>query len=167
MKNILLAIAAFMLTGCASTQPSSVQDVETVLDAWHHAAAMADEATYFGTLAEDAVFLGTDASERWTKQEFENDMMRYFERETAWTYVPLERHVTVSADGRLAWFDERLENSSYGECRGSGVLRQENGVWRIVQYNLTIPIPNELAREVVRMIRAQEEAPSPDGEGAS
>lgn len=35
-------------------------------------------------------------------------------------------------------------NEKYGECRGSGVLLREGGEWRIAQYNLTVPIPNDL-----------------------
>ena len=58
-----------------------------------------------------------------------------------------------SEDKKTAWFDELLMNQSYGECRGTGVMVLENGAWKIAQYHLTIPIPNELAREVVSMIR--------------
>jgi hypothetical protein len=39
-----------------------------------------------------------------------------------------------------------LDSASYGECRGSGVLRQVGGDWKIAQYNLSIPIPNALAK---------------------
>lgn len=49
-----------------------------------------------------------------------------------------------------------LDNDKYGECRGTGVLVKLGGAWRIVQYNLTIPIPNEIALDVVEMIRQQE-----------
>jgi hypothetical protein len=39
------------------------------------------------------------------------------------------------------------------ETRGSGVLVLEGGRWKVAQYNLSIPIPNELVREIVRVIR--------------
>lgn len=162
--NILRCVILVVLAGCASAVPSgSADEVDAVLDRWHRAASEADEGLYFGTLAPDAVFLGTDATERWTRSEFEADMMRYFERESAWTYVPVERHVSFSADGRMAWFDERLENESYGECRGTGVLRRDaGGAWKIVQYNLTIPIPNAIAKDVVQAIRVHEKSASDD-----
>ena len=48
---------------------------------------------------------------------------------------------------------ERLDNASLGETRGTGVLLLQEGHWRVAQYNLTIPIPNALAGEVVARIR--------------
>jgi hypothetical protein len=37
--------------------------------------------------------------------------------------------------------------------RSTGVLIREDGAWKIAQYHLTIPIPNDLANRVVKMIR--------------
>ena len=42
------------------------------LDALHVAASKADGERYFALFAPDAVFLGTDATERWTLEEFKN-----------------------------------------------------------------------------------------------
>ncbi|GEM_PF-5002778 len=50
--------------------PAPEAAVAAVLDDWHLAAAQADENRYFGHLAEEAVFLGTDGSERWGKAAF-------------------------------------------------------------------------------------------------
>ena len=61
----------------------------------------------------------------------------------------------LDASGDTAWFDERLENEHYGECRGTGVLRKADGRWRIAQYNLSIPVPNDLASELVERIREE------------
>lgn len=36
-----------------------------MLDDWHQAAAVADEARYFGHFAPNGVFMSTDATERW------------------------------------------------------------------------------------------------------
>jgi hypothetical protein len=44
--------------------------------------------------------------------------------------------------------------SRLGRCRGTGVLRRVGGVWKIEQYHLAIPIPNALADEGVKRIRA-------------
>jgi hypothetical protein len=65
--------------------------------------------------------------------------------------IPLEDVDRVR--GNVAWFDEVLDSASYGECRGTGVLRREDGVWKIAHYNLTIPIPNDLAKDFVAKIR--------------
>ena len=128
--------------------------VSQCLDSFHDAAAVADEDRYFAILPDDAVFLGTDATERWTGKQFREFAMRYFKLPSAWTYVPLERHVTLSPDGKLAWFDEALDNAGYGECRGSGVLQERDGHWVLLQYNLTVPVPNELMGGVAKRIRA-------------
>jgi len=129
-------------------------DVATTLDDFHDAASKGDEATYFAILPDDAVFLGTDATERWTGKQFREFAMPYFERGPAWIYVPLQRWITVSADGAFAWFDEVLDNEGYGECRGSGVLERRAERWVVRQYNLTVPVPNDLLRGVAARIRA-------------
>ena len=40
-----------------------------------------------------------------------------------------------------------------GVCRGSGVLRREGGAWKVVQYNLSVPIPNELVEKFAAEIK--------------
>jgi len=130
-----------------------VQQVNTVIDDWHKAAAEADESRYFGHMTADAVFLGTDSGERWDTKSFREFAHPYFAKGKAWTFTPRERHVMFSTDGNVAWFDEKLDSASYGDVRGSGVLVKQKGVWKIAHYNLTIPIPNDLAKTVVEMIR--------------
>ena len=126
--------------------------VEAVLDEFHAAAAAADEERYFATLAPDAVFLGTAPGERWQGEAWRAFVHRYFSQGKGWAYVSSERSVEIGSDERTAWFDEILENESYGACRGSGVLRRKDE-WRIVQYNLTIPVPDGLAPDLVTRIR--------------
>lgn len=151
-------VVAAVLALWAPTRPVSAQTpdhaaVGAVLDALHRAASEADFDGYFGLYAADFVFLGTDATERWGREEFMEYARGPFSQGRGWTYTPLERHVYVAADGGTAWFDERLDNANLGETRGSGVLVKESGAWKVAQYNLTIPIPNELAREFVARIR--------------
>lgn len=135
-------------------QQGALGAVARALDSFHDAAAVGDEARYFAIFPGDAVFLGTDATERWTGDEFRAFAMPYFQRDSAWTYVPFERHVTLAPGGQLAWFDEALDNAGYGECRGSGVLVRRGGAWVLQQYNLTVPVPNDLMAGVAGQIRA-------------
>jgi ketosteroid isomerase-like protein len=127
--------------------------VDVVLDAFHAAAAAADEARYLATLAPLAVFLGTAPGERWAGEDFRDFVHSYFSRGKGWTYISAYRSVEIAADGHTAWFDETVENESYGACRGTGVLQLYDGEWRIEQYNLTIPVPDELAVDLVATIR--------------
>lgn len=161
MSGVILGCA--LLAGCAAggggraadraTSASVEREVGAVLDALHEAAARADGAGYFALFADDAVFLGTDEHERWTLAEFRAYAEPLFARGRGWMYRPLRRHVVAQADG-WASFDELLGNAKYGVCRGSGSVRRTGGGWKIVQYNLSVPIPNDLLPEVAERIRA-------------
>ena len=150
MRPALLLCATLVL----SAQPPVEKSVALVLDDWHLAAAQADETRYFSHLAEGAVFLGTDATERWTKAAFRVWAHPHFLRGKAWTFRATRRAIVLSADGRTAWFDEDLATPNLGPCRGSGVLTLEQGRWRIRQYNLSVPIPNALMETVKDQIDA-------------
>ena len=141
--------------------PGAAADVARTLDDFHDAAAKGDEARYFAILPDDAVFLGTDLSERWTGAQFRAYAMPYFQRAEAWTYLPLQRHITMEPGDTVAWFDEVLANSGYGECRGTGVLVKRGAQWVLRQYDLTIPIPNDLAGGVTQRIRAFADGKAP------
>ncbi len=140
------------MTANASSQ-SEQAAVDQVLNSFHDAASKADGKTYFSLFSEEGVFLGTDATERWTVNEFRKYAEPFFSKGKGWSYKTRVRHVDFSPDKMVAWFDEILDNASYGECRGSGVLRKTASGWKISQYHLTIPVPNELADDVVGSIR--------------
>ena len=150
-----LLFTALLLCACGTMTGDERANVNTVIDDWHDAAAKADEERYFAAMSPEFVFLGTDASERWDVESFRAFAHPYFEKGKAWTFVPRERHLILSPRNDFAWFDEKLDSASYGECRGSGVLRRVGKAWKIAHYNLTIPIPNDLAKTVVEMIRGK------------
>jgi len=124
-----------------------------VLDDWHAAAAASDEERYFGHLSNDAIFLGTDATERWNPVEFRRYAHNSFAAGRGWRMRSIRRAVTLRGD--VAWFDEDLETANLGPSRGSGVLeRDADDRWRIAQYNLAITVPNERFREVRALMQA-------------
>jgi len=135
--------------------------VSAVLDRLHATAAVADADLYFRLFQPDAVFIGTDAGERWDLDEFKAFAKPYFDEGQGWTYKVLERHVTAAEGNRIAWFDERLSNAKYGETRGSGVLVKTPAGWRISQYVLSFAVPNDVATRVVEVIRGE----TPEAEG--
>lgn len=164
---VLLALVAGCATASATAAvdtQAAIEDVNRLLDDWHRAASAADRQGYLGPLADDAVFLGTDASERWSKAQFAAFVAPYFDEGRGWTYVPRDRQVMIAADGATAWFDERLENEKYGELRGTGVLRRTGRGWELVQYNMSFPIPNDKTKSVVALIRGEDSAESQETE---
>ena len=76
--------------------PSAQAAISAALDDFHLAAAQADEARYFAHFDETAIFLGTDASERWTKAQFQAYAHPYFEKGKAWSFRATRRAITVS-----------------------------------------------------------------------
>jgi hypothetical protein len=148
----ILALSSFRLAAQSPDGLFAQGAIGAVLDAFHAAAAAADEAKYFSYLTPDAVFLGTDATERWTRDEFRKWAHPYFAKGQGWTYRATSRWISFAPDRRVAWFDETLENARYGICRGSGVLVATDSGWKIAQYDLSIPIPNELSAEIVKRI---------------
>ncbi len=127
--------------------------IEEVLDDFHDAASKADFNRYFSHWTGTSVFLGTDDWERWVGQEFKDYAKARFDTGKGWTYTVKERHVDFSPDGKAAWFDELLDNAKIGTCRGSGVLVKAGDDWTIMQYNLSMPIPNEMIEDVAKRIR--------------
>ncbi|MCC8359777.1 nuclear transport factor 2 family protein [Salinimicrobium sediminilitoris] len=116
--------------------------VNHLLEEWHKAAAEANYEEYFSLMAAESVFIGTDATENWNKQEFMEWSKSYFDRGKAWSFSTLERNIYFADDAEISWFDELLD-TQMGICRGSGVVVKENGKWRIKHYVLSIAIPNE------------------------
>jgi ketosteroid isomerase-like protein len=162
MAGLLLVVVGYVLMGVPTSGGESAEAIVAgVLDDFHAAASDADEERYLGHMAPDGTFLGTDATERWTVEEFRAFVRPYFSKGRGWTYVATERHVMLAADRTLAWFDETLDNEKYGKLRGTGVLRKTDGQWKIVHYSMTFLVPNEIAPAVVDVIRGRAGATSP------
>jgi len=149
MKNILIIILVSVGIG---QNIRSTDAVENVLDNLHLYASEANGEKYFDLFAKNAVFFGTDISERWDKKAFQKYGMARFASGTGWTYFMKERNVFFSDDGKTAWFDEILINKS-GDFRGTGVLKIVNTEWKITQYNLLLPIPNDLMKKYAGEIK--------------
>lgn len=125
--------------------------IHQLMDNWHHAAATGDEIVFFETLGPESIYIGTDPSERWTKTEFESFALKYFARDTAWAFQPLERKIYYSKKGEVAWFNETLD-TWMGVCRGSGILEKTNKGWILQHYHLAIAIPNETVQPYLKLL---------------
>ncbi|HYC98409.1 nuclear transport factor 2 family protein [Brevundimonas sp.] len=156
MSLIALTLAAVLH---AAPDPAEAE-VAAVLDRLNAASSAADGAAYFDLFTPDARFIGTDATEHWTLAEFRAFAAPHFERGNGWSYPAAERTITIAPiDCRcIAWFEEKLTNDSYGETRGSGVLRLTRDGWKIEQYVLSFAVPNDRAGAVVAAIRGADQA---------
>ena len=139
----------------AEPSPSTlVAEAHRVVDDWHDAAARGDRNRYLDHFGPTAIFLGTDASERWDLAGFTVYVDENFKPGRGWAYTPSKRHVVLGPGKDIAWFDEELESSGYGALRGTGALARNGDTWRIVLYSMTFTIPNEISGEVVDLVRA-------------
>jgi len=153
VNAFVIAVLTAATVPCVFAQ-SQTAGVDAVLNDFHDAAAKGDFNRYFSHFTDDAVFLGTDASERWTTAEFRVYAKSRFEH-GGWTYTPVKRNVFLSKDGQIAWFDEIVASKKYGNMRGTGVLVKSGTTWKVAQYNLLKPIPNGLFDKIVGMIEPQ------------
>ncbi|WP_239985871.1 MULTISPECIES: nuclear transport factor 2 family protein [Arenibacter] len=144
-------ISVFILSSQLSSQEVSDKiQIQYTLDNWHRAAGAADYKTYFDLMTNDAVFIGTDASENWQIAEFKAYAKPHFDKGRAWDFTPLDRKVYINEKADIAWFDELL-STQMKLCRGSGVLMKVSGKWKIAHYVLSIVIPNENVSEVIQL----------------
>ncbi|MCS6229611.1 nuclear transport factor 2 family protein [Shewanella baltica] len=146
-------------TQSAQTQDTQVQSAQTTSSSDQQAAAQvlnllnqyssdADWDKYFALYRKDGIFIGTDASERWGMAEFEH----YSRPTKGWRYDLTERHLIQHGDVIL--FDELLNSPAYGVSRGTGTLIKTDGNWKIAQYHLSFPIPNEIAKQITAELKA-------------
>lgn len=148
-------IAALALSQSATAAPNAEAQVAEVLDRLNQASSTADETTYFSLFTPDARYIGTDATEHWTMAQFRAFAEPWFKRDSAWSFPATSRTITIAPiDCRcIAWFEEKLNSAAYGETRGSGVMRLTDDGWKIEQYVLSLPVPNDKADAVVALIR--------------
>ena len=140
--------------GCRDDQYNLTDTLHRFLDAWHHAAAVADEDAFFGSMAPQGIYLGTDANERWERDYMAFWAKPYFDKESAWAFKARDRHIYLNDAQSIAWFEEKLD-TWMGECRGSGVLRLYPEGWKIEHYNLAVTIPNDKMDKFLKKIRKQ------------
>lgn len=154
-------INGIILMAATLSPSNSLQaQVDSVLNNFHQAASEAKFEEYFGHFTDDGVFIGTDAEERWPVKSFKEYARPHFAKGKGWTYRSKKRNISLAPDNKVAWFDEILENEKYGTSRGSGVLVLEKAKWKIAQYHLIFPVPNDLAEGITKEIKAIEKTKS-------
>lgn len=136
-------------------------EIDKMMNAWHNAAATADEDVFFGSMTEDCIYIGTDKSERWLRDELKAWSAEYFERDKAWDFKTIERQIHLSDDGNIAWFNETLD-TWMGVCRSSGVVALVDGEWKLKHYHLSMTVPNDVTKDFIELVKKYEEKEKKD-----
>lgn len=137
---------------CQTEATNIEKEVNNLMDAWHKSAAVADEDVFFGSMKSGGIYIGTDQTELWTREEMEDWAKKYFEKDSAWDFTTIERNVYANADGKTAWFDEKLD-TWMGVCRSSGVVEKIGGEWKISHYHLSVTIDNDLVKGFLELTK--------------
>ncbi len=149
MKNLLISISLFLLPYLCKAQTEK-DHINEFMNAWHQAAATADEDMFFGSMTENGIYLGTDKTEKWTRDEMKEWSQEYFDRESAWAFTVLNRDVYLSEDGNTAWFIEKLD-TWMGICKGTGVLVKQNNEWKIALFDLSVSVDNDNIQKFIEL----------------
>lgn len=128
--------------------------VNAFVDRWHDDAANT-RPDYWDKFAPQGVFIGTDKSEVWTRDQFKAWAKRFWDRKKAWNFTAQKRNVYFSPDKQYVWFDEQL-NTQMGTCQASGVLRNTPEGFRIEHYQLSLAVPNPLMDSFSKAIAEHE-----------
>jgi hypothetical protein len=157
-KVVYLSLLALYLIACNNNEKpiketnvfESKNQINEVLDAWHLNAAETNFDAYFNTMASNGIFVGTDAAEVWTVEEFKDFSKPFFDAGQAWNFTTIDRNIYLDENGKIVWFDELLD-TWMGVCRGSGVLKKIDNNWKIEHYVLSVTIPNDNIQEIVNI----------------
>ena len=148
MKNLILLAIIFL--PFASLAQTPTETINQFMDNWHKAAATADEEVFFGSMTVDGIYLGTDKTEKWTRDEMAKWADEYFQRESAWSFTAIERDVYFSEDGKTAWLNEKLD-TWMGICKGTAILVSQDNGWKIALYDLSVTIDNDKIDDFLKL----------------
>lgn len=143
---------------CTSNQKNQGKQIKnpdkriaSLLDEWHKNAAEAQFEPYFSLFSSRGIYIGTDAREVWTVDEFKSFAKPYFDKGQAWSFESVSRNIYTSNNGNVVWFDELLD-TWMGTCRGSGVFQKHDDNWKLEHYVLSLTVPNEKMDSVISVI---------------
>ncbi len=130
---------------------NSKSDMDKVIDNWHKAAAVGDSVGFFSLMTPDAIYLGTDETERWDRTSMGKDLGKYFNGKKAWKFIPYNRIYTSLGSKNFILFDECLQ-TWMGPCKSTGRLTRVKGQWKISYYNLNVAVPNDVVNEYLKLL---------------
>ena len=152
VKTVMISFLLMLTVINCSTFDSEDEliKINKLLNNWHDDAKEAKLDNYINLIDLEGFYIGTDASEIWTKKEFESFSKPYFEKKQTWDFKTINRNIHFSKNNDVVWFNELLD-TWMGKCRGSGILEKVNGKWKIKQYVLSVTIPNSKMSKVIKI----------------
>ena len=106
MKNFILSFSLLSLVACQGKIDKQSGDhsadgdtsrqkevISALLDSFNVAAANADFDGYFGFYTDNAIFIGTDATEHWNKQAFMKWAKPAFGKKKTWNFKAMKRNI--------------------------------------------------------------------------
>jgi len=165
MKKLVLSLILVLSALAAQAQTASGdaayrKQIHAFIDEWHDDAANARMA-YFDKIAPNGIYIGTDKTELWNREQFKAWAKRFFDRKSAWSFKSIKRNVYLSPDKKFIWFDELLD-TQMGPCQASGVMRKTDKGFEIEHYQLSIAVPNQVADKVTKLVKEFESKPPAD-----
>ncbi|MFD1551988.1 hypothetical protein DNU06_01190 [Putridiphycobacter roseus] len=150
IKRYSLICSLLIMFACGPANTVNKEKLDEQMDKWHQDVATFQLDAYFDFMHSSFIFLGTDPSERWTKEAFYTFAKPYFDKKSTWDFKVNWRNWYFSKDGKIAWFEESLD-TWMEECRGSGVLIYEDSKWQIAHYNLAVLIENDKIKDFISL----------------
>ncbi|WP_375581147.1 nuclear transport factor 2 family protein [Marivirga tractuosa] len=147
LTTIILTLSPILLL--AQTPKETINQF---MDNWHKAAATADEEVFFGSMTKEGIYLGTDKTEKWTRDEMAEWANEYFQEESAWSFTATARDIYFSEDEKTAWLNEKLD-TWMGVCKGTAVLVLKAEGWKIALYDLSVTIDNDKIDQFLELIK--------------
>lgn len=158
IRKITILLLLFLPISFLCAQNKETEILNKLLDQWHLAATNANGSAFFEFMDSDCIYIGTDASERWSKKEFVKFAKPYFDKGKAWDFIPIERKFYFSGNKKITWFNETL-NTWMGICRSSGVVEKSAGKWKLKHYHLSVTVPNEKIKEFIKLVEKEDNPP--------
>ncbi len=165
MKKLIISLCLVLFSAGACAQAGTTdaayrKQIHAFIDEWHDDAANARPA-YFDKIAPTGIYIGTDKTELWNREQFKAWAKRFFDRKSAWSFKSTKRNIYMSADKKFIWFDELLD-TQMGVCQASGVMRKTETGFEIEHYQLSIAVPNGVADKVTKLVKEFEAKPAAD-----
>ncbi|MCF8369712.1 MAG: nuclear transport factor 2 family protein [Bacteroidales bacterium] len=156
MIKLFLSGLSLLFVFQSFCQSSAEKEIDEFITSWHDAAAANNQDKYFSMIDEKGIYIGTDSTEIWSRDEFYDWSTPHFNNNKGWSFTANSRNIYFEESSSIAWFDELLDYGK-GTLRGSGVLIKRGNDWKIIHYVLSLPVPNEKYKEVMKVINSKSE----------